>query len=175
MLDTRRSLLVLVLGLIAIFIQGTVLRAISPAWVVPNLLVIIVVFLGFYEASVRGATLAFILGLELDFANGLLVGPWAGAFVVSFGILASLSQRIFVESPLAAIIAVFACSIVSAIVYFTLVYEFHPAVTVIVPFSVAEAALNAVLAPFIFGVLRMALLPRTRSGGSAGRLRSLAV
>jgi len=175
MLDTRRSLLVVIVGLIAIFVQGTVLRAIGPDWVVPNLLIIIVVFLGFYEASVRGATLAFLLGLELDFANGLLVGPWAGAFVVSFGILASLSQRIFVESPLAAVTAAFGCSIISDVVYFTLVYEFHPAVTVIVPFSVAEAALNAVLAPAIFGVLRMALIPRSRGGGGAGRLRSLAV
>ena len=173
MLDTRRSLLVIILGLIAIFVQGTVLRAIGPAWVVPNLLVIIVVFLGFYESSVRGATLAFLLGLELDFANGLLVGPWAGAFVVSFGILASLSQRIFVESPLAAVIATFACSIVSAVVYFTLVYEFHPAVTIIVPFSVAEATLNALLAPVVFGVLRTVLLRQAR-GGSSGRLRSIA-
>lgn len=175
MLNARRSLLVVILGLIAIFMQGTVFRVIGSDWVVPNLLIIIVVFLGFYEASVRGATLAFLLGLELDFANGLLVGPWAGAFVVSFGILAGLSQRIFVESPLAAVIAVFGCSIVGHIVYFTLVYEFHPAVTIVVPFSVAEAVLNAVLAPFVFGILRAVLLPRTRGGGSPGRLRAMAV
>ena len=66
MLDNRRSVLVLILGLIAIFIQGTVLREVGPSWVVPNLLVILVVFLGFFEASFRGATLAFLLGLELD-------------------------------------------------------------------------------------------------------------
>ena len=174
MLDNRRSVLVLILGLIAIFIQGTVLREVGPSWVVPNLLVILVVFLGFFEASFRGATLAFLLGLELDFANGLLVGPWAGAFVVSFGILASLSQRLFVESSLAVMIAALVSSIVSNLVYFTLVYEFHPAVTVMVPFSLLEALLNGFLAPFLFVFLRTLLAPRPRTG-SAGRLRSTAV
>ena len=174
MLDTRRSLLMLILGLIAIYIQGTVLREIGPSWVVPNLLIIMVVFLGFFEASIRGATLAFLLGLELDFANGLLVGPWAGAFVVSFGILASLSQRIFVESPVAAMFAAFGSSIVSSLVYLTLVYEFHPAVTAMVPFSLLEAVINAVLAPFVFGFLKVIFATRSR-GGMAGRLRSAAV
>ncbi|MFM1847618.1 MAG: hypothetical protein RL417_1092 [Pseudomonadota bacterium] len=174
MLDTRRSVLVLILGLIAIFIQGTVLREIAPAFVVPNILLIVVVFLGFFEASLRGATLTFLLGLELDFANGLLVGPWAGAFIVSFGILASLSQRIFVESPLAAVVAAFGSSLVSSLVYFTLVYEFHPRVTVMVPFSILEAGMNAALAPIVFVFLRTVLFPRSR-GGVSGRLRATSV
>lgn len=173
MIDLRKGLLVLVLGVIAIFFQGTVLREVMPAGIVPNLLLLIVVFLGFFEATIGGATLAFLLGVELDFASGLLVGPWAGAFVVSFGLLASLSQRLFVESVTAAMVAALACSLVANFVYFVLVFEFHPSVTEVASFSLVEAFINAVLAPPALALLRGLLGPRSR--GSAGRLRSARV
>lgn len=173
MLDTRRFLLFLAIGFVAIFIQGTVIREFAPNAVVPNFLLGMVVFLGFFEATVRGASLAFLLGLQLDFASGVLVGPWAGAFIVSFGILASLSQRIFVESPLASVVAVFASSLVSNIVYFVLVYEFHPSVTEVAPFSLVEACLNAVCAPLVFAVLRGVSAGGGR--GAVGRARGARV
>jgi rod shape-determining protein MreD len=168
MIDTRRFLLFLALGFVAIFVQGTLFREIAPHAVVPNFLLLMIVFLGFFEATIRGATLVFLLGVELDFASGLLVGPWAGAFIVSFGILASLSQRIFIESPLASVLAVFAGSIVSNFVYFVLVYEFHPSVTEVAPFSLLESALNALCAPFVFALLRGVVSNSSRGGAGRG-------
>jgi rod shape-determining protein MreD len=119
----RRSLLALALGLVSILVQGTLIKAIYPGAVVPGLLLILIVFLAFYEPSVFGVGLAFLLGLELDMCSGLLLGPWAGASVIVFGIVASLSQRIFVESPFAVMMTVFLSSILSNFVWLLIVLQ----------------------------------------------------
>ena len=44
----KRSLIILFLGLLALLIQGTLIKAILPPAVVPNLLLILLVFLAFF-------------------------------------------------------------------------------------------------------------------------------
>lgn len=174
MSEIRRPLLVLLFGLIFVLLQGMFRHLVGEGVPVPNLVLLLVVFLALHEGSLAGAVLAFLLGLELDLASGVLVGPWAGACVASFGVLASVSQRIFIDSRFVAVLAAFACSIISSVLYLFVVFEFKPAVFTLAPFSLLEAMLNAALAPLCFGLFRVVLVRRERIG-AAGRLRSVHV
>lgn len=168
----RKSVIVLVLGFIAVFVQGTLLRGSFPSMVVPDLVCILVVFLSFYEPGLLGAFLAFLVGLQFDLASGVLLGPRAGSSVAVFGFLSSLSQRIFVESGTAMMFAVFISTIVNFAVYMILVVEFRHTQEVVVSdffrLSVlGEATLSALITPLIFLVLRRLFSARPTSGGSA--------
>ena len=153
-----RTLLIVATGLVAIFLQSSGLRFFGATVPTPNFLIMITVFLAFYEISVLGATLAFVLGLLLDMASGgVLLGPSAAALVVVYIALASLTQRIFVESFLTIAVAVVTSAAVARLVYAVLIYEFQPKESVLsggLSVFAVEGVLSALLAPLVFGLLR---------------------
>ena len=123
MVQFKRYIVVLLIGLAAIAIQGALLTMMVPEYLVPNLVLILVVFLGFYDVRLSTLFLVFLLGLQFDLASGVLIGPWAGAFVVVFLLLAFMAQSIFIESVVSVVISVFVASLVSDFIYFILIYE----------------------------------------------------
>lgn len=161
----RRILLTLVFGLLSILIQGTLIKALFPGAVVPGLLLVLVVFLAFYETSVLGVLLAFLLGIEYDLCSGLVIGPWAGAFVVVFGVVASLSQRIFVESPAAVMVTVFLSSLLSNLVYLLIVLQIRHASVSFGWIFFFEALLTAVICVPLFALYRKLLVPAPAGPG----------
>lgn len=150
----RRFLLTFALALIALLLQGTLLRLILPSLLVPNLILTIVVFLSFFDVTTFGAFLAFLVGLILDMGSGNhLLGPWAGASVVIFGVLASLSQRIFVESSFTAIVIVASSCFFGSIVFSIMVFQFqsdhHWQLVSVLMQSVVTGALAPLILPLI--------------------------
>ena len=158
----KRCALVLLLGLVAVFVQSTVLKAILPPVVIPSFLVILLVFLAFYETSLAGVFTAFLLGLEFDLHGGILLGPWAGSFVAVYCALASLSQRIFVDSGLAAFAVVLLSSFLSSFIFVVLVFEFQPVQLGVLSTALIEALLNGILAAPVLALLRRYLARRER-------------
>jgi len=154
----RSFAVVLLLGVLASFLQGSVLRALLPgSAIVPNLSVAVVAFLAFHEVSLLGVALSFFLGLIFDLSSGVLLGPWAGAYVVVFALLSSLTQRVFTDSPLTAFIAVLIGSLVAQGVYLAMVLQFRTAELASVSSGVTivlEALLSAFCAPLCFGLLK---------------------
>lgn len=171
----RTALIILLLGLIAIFIQGAILKPFMSDAIIPNLILMLVVFLAFYENSPFGAFLAFLLGLEFDLYSGhpQLVGPTAGAFVAVYVTLASLSQRIFVDSAFAVIVVSVFSSILSAIIFSILVYEFNSSNVRFFSFSLVSAIITGCIAPPTFSILRYLLLRKWLLLG--GRSRAVSV
>jgi rod shape-determining protein MreD len=167
----KKIFFVLIFGMLAVYLQGSVLRIFLPEFLVPDLMLSLVVFLAFYENSAFGAFLAFILGLQFDLYAGqqLLVGPTAGALVAVFGMLSSLSQRIFVES----VFAIFIVSIVSAvmknIIQCALLYEFNSIAIKYFSLSILGSFVTACVTPMLFYML---LGLRKRSGKKNIMVRS---
>ena len=155
----RRISLTLLFGLLSILIQGTLIKALFPGAVVPGLLLVLVVFLAFFETSVLGVILAFLLGIEYDMCSGLMIGPWAGAFVVVFGVVASLSQRIFVESPVAVMVTVFLSSLFSNFVFLLIVLQVRYTNAVFGWAFFVEALLSAAVCVPLFSLYRKFLVP----------------
>jgi rod shape-determining protein MreD len=125
----RKLFLILALGVVALLIPGTVLKSINPALVAPNFILILLVYLAFYEGRPSDAFLAFLLGLELDLGSLTLLGPWAGSYVIVFAVLVVFSQRIYIESRLVVFIVVFLAVVVGDFLYLgllSLVYSARP-------------------------------------------------
>ncbi|MEZ4754088.1 MAG: rod shape-determining protein MreD [Bdellovibrionota bacterium] len=173
MISLRHFIILLAFGFLAIFVQGTLLKFISPSMIAPNFMIILVVFLGFSRVSTHGVFLSFLLGLQLDLYSAHLLGPWAGAFVVCFGVIATMSQQIFVESPIAIVMAVVLSTILANLVYIGLIYEFNPGDGISILRLVGETVITAIVSPIIFLVLKK-LLPaddKSRGGSlSSGRV-----
>ena len=144
-----------ILGLVVIFLQGSLLRNILPDFLIPNLIVSIVVFLAFYENSPYGAILAFLLGIEIDLYGGnpLLIGPSAGALVLLYGILASVSTRVYLESKFAVIIMSILSNVFYSFIFSLLIYEFNDAAVRYFSFSLSNSLVTGVITPFLFIIL----------------------
>lgn len=167
----RKILVVLLIGFIAIFVQGTVLRPFIHASMIPNFALVAVVFLGLHEVTVLGAVLAFLLGVELDLFSGIFLGPWAGSFTLVFGLLALVAQRVFLESALTIFVSVLVSSIVSNLVYLVLILQFRPVSGELLTISFVEALVTAIVAPVFFRVLSWLLIPKADSQRNSRRPR----
>lgn len=162
----RVTIITLLLGLVSVLVQGTLLKALFPAMVVPGLALVLVVFLAFHQTSIFGAFLAFLLGLELDLCSGLLLGPWSGAFVATYGIVALLSPRIFVESPAAVMVTVFVSSIISNLAYLLIVTQVRHSGLLLSWRVVSEAIFTAIVCVPLFAFFRWCF---ASSGGTSRR------
>ena len=165
----RRTLFIMLLGLLFLLAQSCFRYFSVPmGFAAPNLMLILVVYIGFHEVSALGAVLAFLLGLQFDLASENLIGPWAGTFVFIFGILASMSQRIFVESAMSAFLSMICASIVSNLLYLVMTYHSEFNRSRGVWDLLMEALITGLAAPLVFKLLK--ILPLFRSTrSSSGR------
>jgi rod shape-determining protein MreD len=142
---------------VALLIAQSVLRhLLLPEWLVPQGLLICAVFLAFYEFSFLGAVAAFLLGFLLDLSSGVLLGPWAAAYVVVYGVFAFLSQRLFVESRAVSMVVVAMATLLSGIVFLSLAFEYQAVTLSELAMLTGQAASSAVLTPFVFKILKFA-------------------
>jgi cell shape-determining protein MreD len=115
--------------------------------------------------------MTFALGLIMDFSSAMLVGPWAGALIVVYGVLAVLSHRLFIESGVAAMIITF-LSVVAANVLFSLFGAEYPSMNWEYPMQVfGQAVVTSSLAPLALSLLSR----RSRRRASIGVGRGTAL
>lgn len=167
----RNTLAISFLVILILLLQGTVLRWFLPNWLVPNLMVVLVVFFAFRNPTPGGVVLAFLLGLVLDFSSGQLVGPWAGAFSVVFGLLASISQRIFIQAPLAVGVTAGGASFLSGFIYMVMTHEFKWVSATTFTDFLGEAVLTALTAPLLMRLFEKLVAPRRETASYSRRSR----
>lgn len=145
-----RLLICFFVALLLLGIQGVLHNSGLPAWLIPQGLLVSVVFLAFYEFSLAGVVMAFLLGLLLDMSSGILLGPWAGSYVVVYALFAFLSQRLFVESSVVAMAVVALGTLLAGIVFLLLAFEYQSVTREDVIILCGQALASAVVAPMVF-------------------------
>lgn len=158
-------------------LQGVILHSLLPAYLIPNFLLVLVVFIGFHEISVLGVVLAFACGLLFDLFSGTLIGPWSGSFVFIYVLLALFAQRLFTRSNSTVIISVFVGNLISTALYFALLYQFQPLRGGLLSGSIIESFCSALVAPAVFWLLNRMLLsnaPHRSSRHSISEVYSVA-
>ncbi|TMA79674.1 MAG: rod shape-determining protein MreD, partial [Deltaproteobacteria bacterium] len=80
-------------GALALLLQTTVLHTLTAGRVIPDLALVLCVYLGLHEHSVAGATGAFLLGYLLDSFSGSLVGLNAFAMTSVYTLVYLISRR----------------------------------------------------------------------------------
>lgn len=95
----RRFAIFLGLGLALLILQTTLLAAPLGGWWRPDLVLVMVGYLGLHWGSLRGVLLAFLLGYAMDLLSGSMFGLHIFTRLVDFGAAYLIGQRFYRHSP----------------------------------------------------------------------------
>ena len=109
-----RVLLLLACALLFLVSQTTLLPTLLPHYFKPELLLLLVVYLCLTENFLRGALLAWGLGLLLDSCGGTHLGLHATIYLSIFIVGHSSVQALNTESPLLLLFMVFCASLLQS-------------------------------------------------------------
>ncbi len=154
--EVRATGIYVLTATLALLLQTTVLHGLTGGRIIPDLVLILCVYLGLYEHNIGGATGAFLLGYLLDSFSGSLVGLHAFAMTTVYLVVYLVSRRLWMDNTLSGVAMVFLGSLLKgvAIVVALAAYlsvdrlSFGVAQTLF-----AEALLAAALTPILFGAL----------------------
>ena len=90
----------LLCGLFFMLLQTTIFPRLLPSEIRPNLLLILVIYLGLSESSLRAAFLTLLLGALQDVFSGATFGLYATVQMCIFLLVRLFSERLNVESRL---------------------------------------------------------------------------
>lgn len=166
----RACLLYTVVLILGIFLQGSLIGSTIPAAIVPDVLVVLAVYVALTSRTVLGLVGVFLLGIVADLAGGVYVGPNAAGAVAAFVVTGILANRVYAERIFAIVIISFVCSIVKSLVIALLLWRYTTFEIALVPLVqkiIFEAAATGFVAPIFVRLLQLGYSLRT--GGTAVR------
>ncbi|MBJ6723530.1 rod shape-determining protein MreD [Geomesophilobacter sediminis] len=143
------------LVLIALLLQTTLL----PAYLVdpfqPNLLIILVVYLGLKLPHRLGPAAALSLGILQDCYSGLCFGLQAFSYLCIYLLLAEISDRLFTDNRLLLVIVVFLATVLNALLNLVMLIVFSVSQGIyasVLPAIIPQALVNALAASILFNL-----------------------
>ena len=150
----KLSLVLFAVGLFMVLLQTTFLHF-SP--VVPDLILVLCVYWGLHHPSVGAVLGSFVLGYSVDVVSSPILGINAFAMSLVFLAVYLTSRSIWLHNHLVSAIVVFLASLVKGVAL-VLVWAIFLSTEGFwmgaIRYILVEALIAAVLAPFIFVVLR---------------------
>jgi rod shape-determining protein MreD len=151
----RRSVAIAIAGLVSMLLQTAVFPVLLPASLAPNLLLVLVVYLGVHQFGAPGALGAFVLGYFLDTFSGTLLGLHAFAFTAVYLGVHHVARMLWTEGGLQAMLIAFGAA--CAYAFLVLALTAAAAGRVVWAHGLRHAALEAFVAaavtPVVFGFL----------------------
>ena len=146
-----------VIGIFLILVQSTFLHLLPFGPVVPDLVLVLCVYLGLHHPTVGAALGSFVLGYSIDVVSSRLLGLNAFAMTLVFLSVYFSSRSIWLHHPivsslivlLAALVKGLALILVWMVFLSTEGFWFGAA-----RYIIMEALLAAALAPLVFSLLR---------------------
>ncbi|HEV7733229.1 MAG TPA: rod shape-determining protein MreD [Candidatus Binatia bacterium] len=149
----RRALAIVVAAVLAMVLQTTVFPALLPTAVVPNLILVLVVYLGLQQHGVAGAAGAFLLGYFLDTFSGTLLGVNAFALTAVYMAVYLVARTLWTEGGFPAMAVVFAAACVHGVAAITITWLIEAGAPLwhhALRYGLLEAAVAAIVAPAVF-------------------------
>jgi rod shape-determining protein MreD len=166
----RLFLLFFVASIIVLLLQTTLLHLMPTNPVVPDLTLVLCVYLGLYHPSVGAALGAFMLGYSVDVVSSRIIGINAFAMSLVFLTVYLSSRAIWLQNPLVTALVVLFASLIKGAAL-VLVSAFFVSIEGFWIgagwYIIREALLAALLAPLVFALLR-------RGEGFVNRFRTAA-
>ncbi len=149
----------------ALFLQTTVFSWFKLWTIKPDIITIIVLYAALWKGSTRGATVGFMGGIIEDifsYSSGAILGANAFAKVVTGFLFGLLRKRFSINSVKFQIISSFIATLLSQLLFFFLsrIYGMERTAGSLGHVLFPVAVYNAVLAPFVFLLLRKVVKPR---------------
>jgi rod shape-determining protein MreD len=153
----RLFLLYFVVGIFLILLQSTLLHVLPFSPVVPDLVLVLCVYLGLHHPTVGAALGSFVLGYSIDVVSSRLLGLNAFAMTLVFLAVYFSSRSIWLHHPVVSSLIVLFAALVKgaalALLWTVFLnaegFWFGAARTIIL-----EALTAAALAPVVFALLR---------------------
>lgn len=153
----KLSLLFLVVGFFLVLLQTTFFHLLPLGPIVPDLILVLCVYLGINHPTVGSALGSFILGYSVDVFSSPVLGLNAFAMSLVFLTVYLSSRRIWIRNPLLSTVLVFFASWVKGaalIMVWTLFLTVDHLWMGVLKYIFLEALLAAILAPALFFLLR---------------------
>ena len=152
----RRFIALAVAAVTAMLIQTTVLASVRSLPVVPDLLLVLAVYLGVRRQTVGGAVSAFVLGYFLDTFSGTLLGLNAFAFTAAYLAVHWIARHLWLQRGLPVVaVALFGGMVrsLAEIGIEALVAGRAPVWQHLVGYGLVGVLVAAVLAPAVFAAV----------------------
>jgi rod shape-determining protein MreD len=154
----RMTLVLVGAALVAMLLQTTVAAAFTPITeVVPNLVLILAVYLGLRHHGVGGVVGAFFLGYALDTFSGTLLGVHAASCTAAYVVAYLIARTLWTEDGLPAMMVASLAALVYTVTahgVVVLVDRAWPGWAVVVRRGLVQATLAAALTPWVFRLVR---------------------
>jgi rod shape-determining protein MreD len=146
----RRSVAIAIAGIVSMLLQTVVFPVVLPASLAPNLLLVLVVYLGVQQLGAPGALGAFVLGYFLDTFSGTLLGLHAFAFTTVYLGVHHVARMLWTEGGLPVVLIVFgsACAYAFLVLVITSLAATHG-----LRHAALEAVVAAAVTPVVFAFL----------------------
>jgi rod shape-determining protein MreD len=147
------KILMIVYG--ALLVQVTVLPSYLADPFQPNLLVIVIVYLGLREGGLHGGLLAFLIGLVEDCFSGIYLGLSAFSFLAIYLGMRNLSGRLYTDNLYLMVLVVFLATLVNGLLHLLLLLLFSAASGIyatLLPALFPQALVNSFAASILFGI-----------------------
>jgi rod shape-determining protein MreD len=144
------------MGGLALLLQTTVLHTLTGGRAIPDLILILCVYLGLHEHNVGGATGAFLLGYLLDSFSGSPVGLNAFAMTSVYLVVYLASRRLWMDNAFSAIAMVFCATFLKGLAIFGALAAYLAIDRVsfgAAQILLGEALLAGAITPAVFSVL----------------------
>ena len=153
----RMSVVLALAAVVSMLLQTTVGAAVAPfTEVVPNLVLVLAVYLGLRHHGVGGVVGAFLLGYFLDTFSGTLLGVNAAACTAAYVVAYLIARTLWTEDGLPAMMVVFLAALVHTVVahgVVVLVDRAWPGWTVVIRHGLIQATFATLLTPWMFRFL----------------------
>jgi rod shape-determining protein MreD len=148
--------LVMLAAIFSVLLETTLFHLLPWGPVMPDIVVILCVYLALREQSVLGALGAFLLGYFVDSFSGDAIGLHAFSMSLVFLLVYLLARQLWMDNVVANVAVVFVASLLKALCVALLLafllsadYPWHRLVSTVW----IEAAVAAAFSPFIFLLL----------------------
>jgi len=153
----RLFLLFFLVAIFVLLLQTTLLHLLPISPVVPDLTLVLCVYLGLYHPTVGAALGAFLLGYSIDIVSSRIIGLNAFAMSLVFLTVYLSSRAIWLQNPLVTSFVVLLASLVKgvALVLVSAIFVSIEGFWIGAGwYIIKEALLAALLAPIVFALLR---------------------
>jgi|GraSoiStandDraft_49_1057285.scaffolds.fasta_scaffold23177_3 rod shape-determining protein MreD len=151
------SLLFFAIGIVLLLLQMTFLHLLPLGPIVPDFILVLCVYWGLHHPSVGAVLGAFMLGYSVDVVSSKILGINAFAMSLVFLIVYLSSRSIWLHHPVVSSLVVLLASLVKGVAL-VLVSAIFLSVDGLwlgaIRYILLEALVAAVLAPFVFNLLR---------------------
>ncbi len=165
---TKKRITLLILLLLLAILQATSLNRLSILGIKPDLLLILVIFLGLHRGPVSGAGYGFLAGILLDIFSPVPLGTNALSKTVLGFLAGAVAPFLYFKTPFIQGILLFLGMFLEGMILFILLSSFHLAppfcysfLYIILPASFY----TSLLAPLLFYALKRIIPVRSASNG----------